>query len=55
MLIVLKSELTPQISEGKFVIEKKISENAYQNQTQIGMGEASCENWPHTKVRVNWS
>ena len=33
-----------------FLIEKKISENAYQNQTQIGMGEASCENWPHAKV-----
>ena len=46
--------------KGKFLIEKKISENTYQNQTQIDTGEGIGENWPlkkigHTRVRVNLS
>ena len=45
--------------EKKIVIEKKIFENAQQNQTRIDTGEAGGENWPlrklYTRVRVNLS
>ena len=39
----------PQM-EKKIVIEKKIFENAQQNQTRIDTGEAGGENWPLRKL-----
>ena len=39
----------PQM-EKKILIEKKIFENAQQNQTRIDTGEAGGENWPLRKL-----
>ena len=41
----------PQM-EKKILIEKKISENAQQNQTRIDKGETGGENWPLRKLYI---
>ena len=41
----------PQM-EKEILIEKKISENAQQNQTRIDTGEAGGENWPVRKLCI---
>ena len=40
------------LMEKKTLIEKKISENAQQNQTHDDTGEAGKENWPLRKLYI---
>ena len=47
-----KSEYRYHRWKGTFLIEMKISENAYQNQTQIDTGETSEENWPLKELYI---
>ena len=47
-----KKKMSLPLMEKKTLIEKKISENAQQNQTHDDTGEAGRENWPLRKLYI---
>ena len=47
-----KKKMALPLMKKKTLIEKKISENAQQNQTHDDTGEAGRENWPLRKLYI---